>query len=192
MKTASTCNTVLRYVCTVCLFTLYLLQFPRNPWLFYKMLKIILSLTFLQWIPNCTNTSQKWASYRLNKYPYYFVDVNIHLIELILSLKCSVSHLNGDWTVSARWVHSEQTLHEHMLNENWGGLNYEQWANAEHKQSANMSANWTVNARWMLCECRMNDLFGVPLELFLVHCFFFSNEENNNKLTTYMYCYQPK
>lgn len=111
MKTASTCNTVVRYVCTVCLFTLYLLQFPRSPWLFYKMLKIILSLTFLQWIPNCTNTSQKWASYRLNKYPYYFVDVNIDRIDTVPKMFCFPT-----WMVTERWAHGECTLSKHCMN----------------------------------------------------------------------------
>lgn len=111
MKTASTCNTVLRYVCTVCLFTLYLLQFPRNPWLFYKMLRTIPSLTFLQWIPNCTNTSQKWASYRLNKYPYYFVDVNIDRIDTVPKMFCFPT-----WMVTERWAHGECTLSKHCMN----------------------------------------------------------------------------
>lgn len=187
MKTASTWNTVLRYVCTVCLFTLYLLQFPRNPWLFYKMLKIILSLTFLQWIPNCTNTSQKWASYRLNKYPYYFVDVNIDRIDTVPKMFCFPT-----WMVTARWVHSEQTL-----NTCWTKIGEGLWtvsecrAQTECKYEHKLNGECTMNAMWMQDEWFIWSASGVIFSTL----FFFSNEEkfeNNNKLTTYMYCYQPK
>lgn len=65
--------------------------------------------------------------------------------------------MNGVHTVSALWAHSE-----HRLNET-----YEWGVNAQHKRSAKVSAKLTVNALLRLCERFMNDLFGVPRDLFL-------------------------
>lgn len=74
------------------------------------------------------------------------------------------------WTVSERWAHPEQ-----MLSALWANgecrLNGIWWAlmNDERTQNTIGSAKWTVNAQRILCEHKMNDSFGVPIELSL-HC----------------------
>lgn len=75
------------------------------------------------------------------------------------------------WTVSERWAHPEQ-----MLSALWANgecrLNGIWWALMNDEpltQNTIGSAKWTVNAQRILCEHKMNDSFGVPIELSL-HC----------------------
>ena len=51
-------------------------------------------------------------------------------------------YLNGERTMSERWVNPVWTL-----TAIWRMI-FERWANSEPERSANASAMWTVNARW--------------------------------------------
>ena len=89
-----------------------------------------------------------------------------------------LSHLNGERTVSERWVNGERTLNERWANAEWTMserwtqvgeryVNAERWANAERERSANASAMWTVNARWAIDERFIRKVSGIFLALYL-------------------------
>lgn len=61
-------------------------------------------------------------------------------------------------------------------------------AQTECKYERKLNGERTMDAMWMQDEWFIWSASGVIFSTL----FFFSNEENNNKLTTYMYCYQPK
>lgn len=98
-----------------------------------------------------------------------------------------VRRVNGEPILSERWVHSEPTV-----STLWANSECIWTVNDEQTQSANTSTKewWThsectMNNMWMLCEGKMNDLFGVPQELSL-HCVSSVIKKNS------MYCYEPK
>lgn len=100
-----------------------------------------------------------------------------------------LSHLKGEWMMSARWANGAWAHPEWTVSPGCRcSLMIGKWcASAERKQSA----KWMVNDMWTLCERKMNNLFRVSRELSL-HCVSSVMKIKITKKTSSMYFYQPK
>lgn len=97
----------------------------------------------------------------------------------IQSPKCSTfppeRWVNGERTLSIRWVHSELTVNSVNANE--------RWTMSERREP-------TVNSMWTLCERKINDWIGVPPRYGLSFIVFVRNQEQEANKLKVQWCFR--